>query len=276
MDFVGYLEETFQRRREGPQNLVVVRQVDSTNLLARRIVDEFLREDAPCPEVLVVAYEQIRGRGRLDHSWLSPAGVGVYATLVVAVSEPDQLQTLPLLVGVGLARTLARRVPRKVGLKWPNDLLVEGRKLGGILIEAVLKGGVTAAAVIGFGVNVHHRREDLDALPRSEGGSALEATSLALEGARLPSLAATTFELVSGVRRELTRMSDGPYIRRSYEAFSVHRPGDILQCRLGEKTVVGSFLGIDEKGLLRLESQGRELHIASGEVSPVAQGSCHE
>jgi BirA family transcriptional regulator, biotin operon repressor / biotin---[acetyl-CoA-carboxylase] ligase len=105
---------------------------------------------------VVTADAQAAGRGRRGRSWLSPPGASLYVSLVLRpgpVRPPAQLGALGLAVGVGLCEGLpALREP--VRLKWPNDLMVDGRKLGGILCEARWVGD-TPEVVVGFGINVH-------------------------------------------------------------------------------------------------------------------------
>ena len=119
--------------------------------------------------LLVLADEQTAGRGRHGRTWAAPAGSSLLLSLVVRpVVAPASVSLLPLLTGMVLAETVARHLPEaQVGLKWPNDLLVDGRKAAGILVE-----GVGGAAVIGVGVNVDWR-----GLERPDG--AAEAVSLA-------------------------------------------------------------------------------------------------
>lgn len=285
MDFPAYLGEIRRLRppREelGTDNLVVLEQAPSTNVLARSIVAEYAKESDEAPPVLLLAWEQTGGRGRAGRSWESPAGRGVYATLALPVAAPEALATLPLLVGVGLCRALDRYLtplpgspgsPGRVGLKWPNDLVVGGRKIGGVLIEAQVRPGGeegTAAgtpgtsatsAIIGFGVNYDQGEEEL---PQVRGG----ATSLRLAGLAVEvSLAELTWGLVAAVERELAHLGDAAYAVASYRERAVHREGDRLACRVGEETVEGTFRGFDERGMLLLDSGGSRLRISAGDL----------
>lgn len=252
----------------GPENLVVARRVDSTNLLARRIAGEYLKESLRPPPLLLLAFEQTGGRGRQGRRWRSPAGRGLYATRLVPVEVPPALATLPLLVAAGLARALGRWLPGRCGIKWPNDLVVDGRKIGGVLVEAVSRGQGAPVALVGFGVNHGLTAEEL---PARE-GSAPEATSLTLEAARPPTLAEMTWALVEGVEEELAHLGDSAYAVERIRELSVHRPGDEMRCRLPEGTVEGIFRGFDPRGFLKLETRDPERghetvrHIAAGEV----------
>jgi BirA family transcriptional regulator, biotin operon repressor / biotin---[acetyl-CoA-carboxylase] ligase len=264
--FTRYLAELDRTRPEGrrhPENLVVLRRVASTNQLARSIVADYESEAQDLHPLLIVALEQSGGRGRQGRSWTSPAGKGVYATRVLTLRDSGPLQALPLLAGLGLCRALSRHLPVPCRLKWPNDLVVETpagrRKIGGILIEALVHPGEGAVAIIGFGVNHAHAGEDLPHLAET-------ATSLEQLGGQVP-LAELTWDLVAGLERELTHLEDDlAEMVASYRELSVHRPGDAISCRVGEQVVEGTFLGFDERGRLRLDRHGEEILVSSGEV----------
>ena len=104
--------------------------------------------------LLVVADEQTAGRGRHGRTWTAPAGSSLlFSLLVRPVVGPAYLSLLPLLTGLVIAETVSRHLPdAEVALKWPNDLLVDGRKAAGILVE-----GAAGAAVVGVGLNVDWR-----------------------------------------------------------------------------------------------------------------------
>lgn len=260
MDFHRYVEGLERRRASGgPENLIVLPRVESTNSLARAIITEYQNEAQTLHPLLLLTLEQTGGRGRHGRTWASPWGKGVYATRVLAVSDPALLQTLPLLVGVGLCRALASHLSVPCRLKWPNDMLVEveggWKKIGGILIEASVRAGEDTLAIIGFGVNHSHAEEDL---PET-------ATSLGLLGGDA-SLADLTWDLVLGMEAELARLGDPAYAVESYRSLSVHRPGERIVVRTGETEVEGTFAGFDETGRLLLERGGERVPMAAGEV----------
>lgn len=268
--FTRYLAELDRARpsgERGPENLVVLHRVASTNRIARDIVADYEQEAQDLPPLLILAFEQSGGRGRQGRSWSSPAGKGVYATRVLSMRDPELLQTLPVLVGLGLCRALARHLPVPCRLKWPNDLVVDtaaGRKkIGGILIEAVVQPGEGAAAIIGFGVNHSHEAEDMP-----ETGTSLKQLGGPGAGAEIPwiPLAELTWDLIAGLERELAHLEDPAHAIEGYRELSVHRPGDFVSCRIGDAVVEGTFRGFDERGRLRLERDGEETVLASGEV----------
>lgn len=248
-DFGRYLSEIERLRPErAPENLVLLPVVDSTNRIARSIVQEYETEEQPLPPLLILALEQNGGRGRQGRTWASPAGRGVYATRVLTVKDAAVLQTLPLLVGIGLCRALD---PLPCRLKWPNDLLVEGKKIGGILIEAMVRAEGESRALIGFGVNVSQD----PAMP----GASTSVHQLGGTG----SLEDVTWRLVEGLERELEHLGDLAYAAAAYRELSVHRSGDRITCRVGEETVEGAFVEIDDLGRLVLDNGQR---LSSGEV----------
>jgi len=261
VDFERYVEELERRRdRRGPENVVVLPQVESTNGLARAIVTEYQNESQTLQPLLILTLEQSGGRGRQGRSWSSPRGKGVYATRVVAVADPAWLQTLPLLAGIGLCRALSPHLPAPCRLKWPNDLLVEAegerKKIGGILIEAAVRASEPVLAIVGFGVNYLHGAADLPAT----------ATSLVLLGGGVVSLEDLTWDLVAGIEAELSHLADGAYAVESYRALSVHRPGERVVCRIADTVLEGTFAGFDDAGRLLLEREGRRIAVAAGEV----------
>jgi BirA family biotin operon repressor/biotin-[acetyl-CoA-carboxylase] ligase len=119
-------------------------------------------QDAPAGTVLV-AEHQDAGRGRLDRVWTSPPRAGITLSFLVHPDVPAARRSwLPLLTGVALAESVGEVTGVRTSLKWPNDLLaLDGRKLAGILAEAVALPGRPAAVVVGVGLNVTTRADEL-------------------------------------------------------------------------------------------------------------------
>ncbi len=257
-ELAGYLQDLGSPDRI---DRVVAARLDSTNRLARRVVATYLGDEAEPPPFLVLALEQTAGRGRQGRRWESPAGGGVYATRVLAVRGLEALRTLPLLVAVGLARGVDELIGTgRCGLKWPNDLLVGGRKIGGILIEAMRRKPGAWITVAGFGVN--HGATDGAAWPEG-------ATSLRDEAGpavSVPPLGAATRRLLAALEVELGHLGETGYAARAYRELSVHRPGDRLRCRTGDGVLEGEVLGFDDGGLLRLDVGEREVRLGAAEV----------
>ena len=263
-DFDQLVGDLRSRSRRLPDNLVLMDTVDSTNRFVKAVAERFFEEESAPPPAMVVAFEQTAGRGRQGRSWVSTAGRGLYCTwlqpLPIAGAGPleDQLGALPLLAGVGVCRALTGFTGDRAGLKWPNDVLVDGRKIAGILIETVVRADGEMVAVIGFGVNYDFGAGGELPTPVS--------TSLALETERVPSRAVVVERLATSLERELNRAGDAVYALDAYRLCSVHREGDEVSCRIGGETVSGRFAGFDDGGRLRLETAGGLRTIASGEV----------
>ena len=262
-DFEQLASELRSRSGHLPENVVLMDTVDSTNRFVKDLVDRFFEEEAPPRAAFVVAYEQTAGRGRQGRSWVSSAGRGLYCTWLQPLPAgqgrlEDQLETLPLLVGVGVCRAVAALIGGEALLKWPNDVLVGGRKIAGILIETVAGSNGETAAVIGFGVNY-----DFGA------GSELPtpvSTSLALETGTPPPRAVVVEGLARSLERELGHCGDLGYTLDAYRARTVHREGDEVSCRVGGETLAGRFAGFDSGGRFRLRTAAGLRTIASGEV----------
>lgn len=282
LDFAAWsdaFEEAAERvegvARPWSTNRLLLRTVGSTNALARRIADEYAEEGIDLRPALLVAFEQTAGRGRQGRTWSSPPGAGAYVTLLWPLPGPEVLPNLPLVVPVALAAALDRHLPaaRPAGIKWPNDLLVGGRKIGGVLIDGLAagEGGGAGVALIGFGVNRAQVADELAGL-----GGAVPATSLAVEAPPAPPAARLVWDLVTAVAEGLADAGDRRRAVAAYARRSVHRPGDPVRCRTAEETLEGRFRGFDERGFLRLEltraatgrRSGEEVLMRAGEVVP--------
>lgn len=261
MNFVSFSQDLARPRFRRSAGLVVVEQVESTHLLGRRLIDEYLREGTRVPEAEIVAWRQVAGRGRLGRGWSSPPGRGAYVTLIRWGSVPEWLQVLPLRAAVALGAAINAHLEGRCRLKWPNDLLVAGKKIGGILIDGVARGDGSPVALISFGVN---HGGDLAAFgePRT--------TSISHEMPRgeAPSLPTLALELIEALDRELDRDLSAAQIAERYRELSSHTVGDVLRCRVGrdDDAVEGRFLGFDERGFLRLEVAGEERRLSAGEI----------
>lgn len=237
---------------------VVVRSVDSTNALARRALDAASTELLGAPRAFV-AWGQTAGRGRRGRTWSSAPGGGVYASVLAPLTAPGSLELLPLLAPVVLCESLRAAGVAGCGLKWPNDLMVAGGKLGGVLIEAVSAAGGPRAAVVGFGVNYE--------APSRRG---LSGPAIGLAGLLRPppSLAAVARRLLAPLVERLAALEDEAVggLVAAYRTLSVHRAGDRLACRTATETLEGEFAGFDERGLLRLAVGPGERLLSAAEI----------
>jgi BirA family biotin operon repressor/biotin-[acetyl-CoA-carboxylase] ligase len=132
-------------------------EVDSTNVTAM----ELAQEDAP-EGTVVLADKQLHGRGRGDRSWHSPAGVGIYCSIVLRPElSPAKTMLLTLMTAVAIAKAVATETNLSPRIKWPNDILINDKKVVGILLESKVGASGVEHAIIGFGINVNHTPADL-------------------------------------------------------------------------------------------------------------------
>ncbi|MEZ5331356.1 MAG: biotin--[acetyl-CoA-carboxylase] ligase [Thermoanaerobaculia bacterium] len=226
--------------------------MDSTNDLARRIVARWDRS-RPFPGLVLRAGEQTAGRGRRGRSWSSPPGRGLYLSVVRALPR-EGVVALPLLVGAAVCDVLTERFGLEAGLEWPNDVVVAGRKIAGVLVEVVGAGGSSPIGILGVGLNVSHRASDL---PRRD------ATSIEIETGRTVATSELAVAVVAAVDGELREGARPGYAVARFGELTVHRPGDQLACREGDHEVRGLFDGLDPSGALRLRV-GDEVRIVHG------------
>jgi len=239
-------------------NIVWLSEIDSTNAMAARLVAGWAEdEDDRLKDTLIVAATQTAGRGRNAHAWESPVG-GLYATWLGWLSTPA-LGWLPIAAGVGLARAVEDALPAvSVGLKWPNDLLVGGKKLAGVLCQSRTRGD-SAWAAVGFGVNI-------GVTPRLADGSTAEAVSLGALGLGL-AVEEALWVIVQGFVRRLRGSLDQPAeLRAAWLSRAVHHEGDPLRIRSGDEVVIGAYLGLAEDGHLELLVERERRCFAAGEL----------
>jgi BirA family biotin operon repressor/biotin-[acetyl-CoA-carboxylase] ligase len=220
-----------------------LRRVDSTNSRAR----ELALAGAP-HGTLVTADEQTAGRGRQGRRWTAPAGRALLCS--VLIREPPRL--LPLTAGVVVAETVDAAVPAgtrsPAQVKWPNDVLMDGRKLAGILVEGRPQ---ERWAVVGVGLNVALRAEDFPPELRSGAGTMELAPS---------EIEPTLERLVSILQRWMTAPEP--------EVLEAVRARDALrgrQVKWAERSGIAE--GIDDAGrLLVVNAQGNQIALGAGEV----------
>lgn len=238
---------------------VFVSEVDSTQRLARTLLDQCVHEDeGPLPFV-VAALAQSAGRGRHGRSWWSPRGAGLYASLVLPVAGSRALQELPLRTATALAEYLSSILGERCSIKWPNDLIVERRKIGGILIDAVSPPAPAERwAIVGVGLNFRDPEE------RGTGAATSVVEEAKSIGRDFPSFDQFVADVIASVWRALGSQSSD-WVER-FVRLSAHRPGDTLRFRAGDEDVEGRFVGFDEQGFLKIETANGPRVVRSGEV----------
>lgn len=229
------------------RRVVCLDETDSTNAEALRLAA------AGEPEgLVVVADAQTSGRGRLGRSWWAEPGRSLLVSwLVRPALEADRWPTLTLVAGLAAARALIAAAGVEVRLKWPNDLLVGGRKLGGLLAEADGRG----ALVVGLGVNVRQAR-----FPSELAGLATSVVAAGGRPVERPWLLAAT---LSGFG---ARMGAPEHALGEYRELCETIGSKVRVERVGAEPLEGIARDLSASGALIVECGGELVQIASGDV----------
>lgn len=232
--------------------------IDSTNIRARRLAEEGARSGT-----LVVADCQMAGRGRRGKEWVSPSGKNVFMSLILRPDIlPGSASMLTLVAALAVHDGIKRETGLETSIKWPNDIVSNGRKVCGILTEMSAELEGIHYVVTGIGINVNMEEFPKEVRP--------VATSLLLETGskvRRSPLIASILESFEAYYEQFMVQGDLSGLKGVYNQYMVNagREVKILESS-GDYT--GKALGINEKGELLVEMQSGEVkHVISGEVS---------
>ena len=223
-----------------------------------------------CADV-VLSELQHAGRGRRGRPWVAPFGGSIALSLNWSFTDASRANpSLSLCVGVAIARALQRSGAAAIGLKWPNDIWFDDRKVGGILIELRAEAGGPAHVVIGIGLNVRlspGMRAQIEA-------SGVKAAAVADACSAPPSrnfIAGAIIDALLSMLADFERDGFSGF-REAWTALDAlrDRPAQVL---MGEAVIYGTARGVDAHGALRLERDGRVQEFVSGEVSLRGVGS---
>jgi len=234
-------------------------QTDSTNLRAKAMAA------AGAPEgTLVIAEEQTQGRGRRGRNWFSPSGAGIYMSLIIRPAIlPQEAPRFALLTATAVAEAIRDTTMVETRIKWPNDILVGGKKLGGILTEISTDMDKVEYMIIGLGINVNLDREAFPPDLRELG------TSIRMElGRSLPRipLAMCILERFEETYEEYQRHGFAS-IRKRWQAFTDMIGRTVAVDAMGRR-FTGEVMDFDEEGYLVVrEHNGAPVRIFSGDVS---------
>lgn len=235
----------------------ILDSVDSTNAEVLRC----LAAGAPAP-FLVLAERQDSGRGRRGRQWVSPFAENLYYSLGLRLEGGVfSLDGLSLSVGLAVLRCLREQGVVEAGLKWPNDLLVAGRKIAGVLLELSGDPAGECQVVIGIGVNVNM-------LPGSRVVIDQPWTSLRECVGRLVDRTALALALGRWLQHYLSLHAQGGFaaLREEWEACHLWQ-GKEVSLLAGPQRIDGVVLGVDSLGALRLDVAGQERQFSGGELS---------
>jgi BirA family biotin operon repressor/biotin-[acetyl-CoA-carboxylase] ligase len=228
----------------------------STNDLAKALAKQGAWEGT-----VVIADEQTGGRGTKGRAWFSPRSRGLYMSVILRPVMGD-VSLLPLLAGVAAAEAVRSSVGLEAGLKWPNDVVWNGKKIGGILCESEFVGDETRFVILGIGLNVRQSRQDFPAAIRPRAASLRMILKRDIDRERLEQ---SLFErlgwwygkFVSGERAE---------ILRAFEAKFIYPIGKVIIVRTERETLAGSFRGFDSRARMILEKDDGEIFLSPAEI----------
>jgi BirA family transcriptional regulator, biotin operon repressor / biotin---[acetyl-CoA-carboxylase] ligase len=242
----------------------VVEATPSTNTDLAAQVRTDLRDG-----LVLVAEHQTAGRGRLDRVWVAPPRAGItMSALVRPVDVPVvRWPWIPLLSGLAVAAAIRQVAEVAAALKWPNDVMVEDRKLAGLLVERLDggDGGGRAAAVIGIGLNVSTTREELPTP---------QATSLVLESAATTDRATLVKAILRRLEGLLAEWEAGNGVAsgelRAAYLSACSTVGQLVRVELpGDQWVEGTATGVDEIGRLLVDTDSGPRAFGAGDVMHV-------
>ncbi len=250
------LERLKERLGGHVENLVLFDVTDSTHALARRIIAEMDDESQKLGATLILADSQERGEGRGGRAWASPEG-GLYASWLRSGVKAETIAQLPMLAAAAAATAITRVGVADLRIKWPNDILVNGRKIAGILVFA-RHGGVSWVTV-GLGVNL------MQAPALGEG--ALPSTSVA-EVLGDGDIEVWRHEIVCTFIDALNRLMENPdSALADWRQMLLQQPGDALDVRLASGEVIsGTLQGLTDEGFLKISENGKERVVTGGDI----------
>jgi BirA family transcriptional regulator, biotin operon repressor / biotin---[acetyl-CoA-carboxylase] ligase len=236
-------------------------EIDSTNRFAFKRAQEGGEEGE-----VVIAETQTRGKGRMGRSWFSPPGLNLYLSVILKPKLPPAgMPRLTLVAAVALAETVQNFLPAPPSIKWPNDILVGGRKLAGILTESSCDSERVHFVVVGVGVNLNLPAELLPEEIRERATSLLILTQTHVDRTSF------TIQLIQSLDRCYGELGDKgfPRIARRWESFFALR-GRRIEVSMADERLSGIARGIDADGALILEDDTGVLkRIIAGEVFPI-------
>ncbi len=239
------------------QELLYFESIDSTNTKAKELAEQGYPSGT-----LVVADQQIAGRGRRGRSWESPSGCGIFMTLLLKPEiNPNHASMLTLVAALAAARAVSEVTGARAGIKWPNDIVMNGKKICGILTEMSAQFDYINHIVIGIGINVHMEQfpEEL----KETASSLLLECGRRFHRADIIEKILKYFEQYYAVFLETEDLSG---LMKEYNARLVNMQ-KIVRVLDPKEPYEGKAMGITQKGELIVDTWESRKLVSSGEVS---------
>ena len=255
MLFTNLVQANLKTRILG-QQIEYYTRLESTNSEAWEIIDEGAQSGA-----LIVTDNQFSGKGRADHKWsAAPNKSLTFSLLLFPDFDANLSGWLPILSGLAVQKALLN-FDTDIRLKWPNDLILDGKKVGGILCESKVKGNKLNQAIIGIGLNVNEARDDFDPSIQST------ATSLHMTSEKFYQRERVLAEILNALEPLFEGLPNNrDMIRTEWESACGHM-NESVQFHHGDEIVEGIFKSLGEAGSAELEIDGQENRFYSGEIS---------
>ncbi len=251
------IREGLQTRVFGKKKIVYFKEIDSTNTRAKDLATKGAPEGT-----LVVSEKQTKGRGRKGRNWFSPSQGGIYTSLILRPRiPPNEAPKMTLLTAVAVAETLHSLTQLNANIKWPNDILINEKKIAGILTEISTEMDAIDYIIVGLGININtpHFPDDIQ----------VKATSVLIETGK-------HFPRIKLIKEYLKRYEDyyetfkrtgfEPILKRWKELTNIM--GRKIIVEMIDKKYIGEVQDIDSEGVLILkDNSGKHHRISSGDVT---------
>lgn len=239
--------------------IVQVKSCLSTNDMAKDLALSGEKEGT-----VVISEEQTQGKGTKGRSWYSARKKGLYLSVVLYPPHPD-ISLLPLVAGLAVSDAIFSSIGIRISLKWPNDLVWEGKKLGGILCESAFSGNRVNYAVLGIGLNLSHGMDDF---PEEIRDQAVSLKLISKEEPDEKALLGNLWQALSHWYGQFVH-GKGDRIISVYQEISALSPGKKVTLDTDRREISGIYRGISPQGGLVLESGGEERTYFSAEIKAV-------
>ncbi len=240
--------------------IVTYEQTTSTMDVAKRLVSGSFKNGT-----VIFAEEQTHGRGRSGHEWSCPRYKGLLFTLLLNhTMQPDYLCLLTGTIAVSITETIRETLQLPAEIKWPNDILINGKKVGGVLVELEKRSKKQSVFLIGIGININVTEKELPKQTR------LPATSLAIEKKVYIDRIQIAKALLQDIDKWYSILKDEhfSYITERWKEFCV-TVGEKLTIAGCGKEYMGKVIGISHNGGLMLKLENGEIKIFRGEHTTI-------
>lgn len=263
LDTKRIIETLSDSTRQQLHDIHYYQVIDSTNVAAMQGIEQGRRHGH-----VYLAEQQTAGRGRRGREWVSPFASNIYMSMVWQFNGRSDISALSLAVGVAVCRALQSLNIAGVGLKWPNDILAKGKKLGGVLLEMQGDPSRECQVVIGIGLNV--LMADNHAALITQPWVDVETLC---DGAR-PSRNQLVVAMLDALVSVLGEYKQGGFVvlKDAWQALDVYAGAEVM-VQLGEDYIFGTASGVDDSGALRLQTATGIQLFHGGEVSLRPKGA---